>query len=181
VGEDCVLWTVQDFEQSGHCHFEEEFRLRASAYRSVVTRLRLDGTGSETSQGQGCSFFSERPSRLCDSPGLLLSGYRSRLNFPSVRRLGPEVCQPPPSTHLDLVPELKMNGVMPLLHLYAFMAQIGTALHLSLRSTGKTKDGLHTVQVGRYQRSDCGPNWTCLNHNSEFLWLRSKTLRISVQ
>jgi hypothetical protein len=174
VGEDNFLWTVQDLEQNGHCRFQEEFRLRTSAYRSVVTRLRLDDPGSETSQRQGGSFFSGRRSRLCDSPGLLLSGYRSRSNFPRVRRLGCEVCQPPPSAHLDLVPELKME-----LCLYCAYApswrRWGPLYILSLRSTGRTKDDPHTVQGGRYQRSDCGPDGTCLKYNSDFLCLRSKT------
>jgi len=39
-----------------------------------------------------------------------------------------EVCQPPPSTPLDTVPELKMSGFRPLLRLYVFMSQIGTTL-----------------------------------------------------
>ena len=91
-------------------------------------RLRLGDPGSETSQGQGISFFSKRSSRLCDSPGLLFSGCRSRPNFQRVRQVGCAVCHPPPSTHLDLVPELKMNGFMPLLRLYVFMSQIGTTL-----------------------------------------------------
>ena len=54
------------------------------------------------------------------------------------------------ATHLRPVPRLRMNGAIPLLPLYAFMAWTGTSLPFSTRAIGVTFEFLRVLNTVYY-------------------------------
>jgi hypothetical protein len=85
----------------------------------IVTSCRLDSLGSSSGRERKCLDW------LWSLPSLLFSGYQG--SFLGVHGQGMKL-----TTLLHLVPRLRMNGAVPLLLIYAFIAWTRKTLHFCI-------------------------------------------------
>ena len=94
-------------------------------------------------KSQEIFLFSKMPKPAVELPNLLFNSYCG--SFPRVNR--------PVTTHLHLVPKLRMRGAVSLLLLYAFVACTGTTLYGKCQGSMKTRPTAHTSLSRRPHRN----------------------------
>jgi len=87
-----------------------------SSIVGLVTCCRLDGLGANLGKDRKC------PDLLWGLRSLLFSGYQCF--FLGVHGQGMKL-----TTHIHLLPRLRMSGAVPLIPIYAFVAWTGKILH----------------------------------------------------
>jgi len=79
--------------------------------------------GSNSERPKTCCFAPKRPDRLRGPHRLLVNGYQR--HFPVVKRLGLK-----PTSHIQLIVQFRISGLIRLLPLYAFMLSTRRSLPL---------------------------------------------------